>query len=663
MIRFTFRKGLRFLERQRTWTLIRRLVNQKLQLEDEVGEIITYSESELICRWLKRELTIDESCISEPGDAFYLTTPRDLSTYPEHVRTAALRRLKYLVILEGCCRISVPKVLQPRIDAIAAQIGDSNPPSPITLYRWWRNYHTSKSGTLAINMRHRSGRPKCDTFDALLEESISTLYLNHQKQPVSAVYDDLCLRVEKANARGDHTSQIRSPSRATVYRRIRELEKEIVDRSRLGKHAAERKYRPVLGTVKVSSVLERLEVDHTPLDLIIIDEDTALPLGRPWLSVAIDRYSRAIMGFYVSFNEPSSFSILQCLKRAILPKDEWLSNYSDIQAKWPCYGIPELIATDNGMDLHSIAFRDICLELGIQLLYCPAKKPEYKGSVERFFRTISQGLIHRLPGTVFSNVKQRGDYPSEQLAAIDLKSLMHLLTKWVVEVYHCTKHRKLGMTPLEKWYESIPNRTVELPAYPEQLDVLVGIPAERTLFRYGLEVDNLMYNSEELQAVFRRNGADGKTRIKLKYYEDDVTYIHAFNPSNDSYLRVPAVDCDYATGLNRHVHTLIQAAAREKFGGRTNIRRLLDVKAEIQEIVSKALQSKKMKSRKRGAKLTQHNSEEVLKSASLPIEKARFSKKSAKAVRPVSLAAGLDDDLPLFNVSARTMPKQGEGRG
>lgn len=662
MMRFTFRKGLRFLERQRTWTLIRRLANQKLQLEDEAGEIVTYTESELTCRWLKRELVIDESCISEPDSAFYLSTPRDLSTYPEHVRTTSLRRLKYLMGVEGCKTISVAKVLQPRINAIAAQIGDPNPPSPITLYRWWRSYRTSKSGTQIIDMRHRSGRPRLDAADALLEESISALYLNQQKHPISAVYDDLCGRVAKANAQLDRDSQIYCPSRATVYRRIGELEREIIDRSRLGKHAAERQYRPVLGTVKVSKVLERLEVDHTPLDLIIIDEDTALPLGRPWLTIAIDKYSRAIMGFYVSFNEPSSFSILQCLKRAVLPKDDWLSNYPDIQAKWPCYGIPELIATDNGMDLHSAAFRQICLELGIQLLYCPAKKPEYKGSVERFFRTISQGLIHQLPGTVFSNVTQRGDYPSEELAAIDLKTLMHLLTKWVVEVYHCTKHRKLGMTPLEKWYESIPTRTVELPAYPEQLDVLVGIPAERTLFRYGLEVDNLMYNSEELQTIFRRNGSHEKTKIKLKYYEDDVSYIHAFNPSNESYLRVPAVDWDYADGLNRHVHSLIQAAAREKHGNRLNIRRLLDVKAEIQEIVSNALRSKKMKGRKLAAKLSHHTSEAILARDASPIEKARSPKKSAKAVQPDQLDAGLDDDLPSFHVSTRTIPTQGVGR-
>ncbi|MBA5607379.1 transposase family protein [Duganella sp. FT3S] len=654
MIRFTFRKGLRFNERQRTWTLIRRLANQKLQLEDEAGEIVTYTEPELLSRWLKRELVIDESCLSDPDSVFRIATPRDLATYPESIRTESLRRLKYVVALDGCPVTSVRQRLQPQINKIAAMIGDPKPPSPMTLYRWLKSYRTSPSGAQLVSMRHRSGRPKSNAADDLLEESISTLYLNQQQHSVSDVYNDVRSRVEKANKASDRSSHIRCPSRATVYRRLEGLEKEIVDRARLGKNAAERKYRPVLGTVKVGKILERIEVDHTPLDLLIIDEETNLPLGRPWLTVAIDKYSRAILGFYVAFHEPSSFTILQCIKRAILPKDGWLSNYPDIQAKWPCHGIPELIATDNGMDLHSAAFSDICFELGIQLLFCPAKKPEYKGSVERFFRTISEGLIHRLPGTVFSNVKQRGDYPSEELAAIDLKTLMHLLTKWVVEIYHCSKHRKLGMTPLDKWYESAPDCCIELPAYPEQLDVLVGIPTERTLFRYGLEVDNLMYNSEELQTIFLRLGSDARSKIKLKYYEDDVSYIHAFHPPTETYIRVPAVDWDYAQGLNRHVHTLIQAAVREQHGSRVNISRLLEVKDEIQKTVSDAIKNKKMRERKRGATLKKRDSEAVIKEAQSPIEQARTKPKSVKLKQTLQLDSGLDDDLPSFKVSTRS---------
>lgn len=653
MIRFSFRKGLRFFERQRVWTLLRRLVNQKFQLEDEQGEVITLSQSEILTRWEKREFIVDEESISSSTNAFYLATPRDLSTYREDQRAAATRRQYYLTKLGDHLKMSVAKQLRPHIKRIAAELGDANAPSPITIYRWWRAYHSTKSVSRLIDGRQRSGRPRITSADAFFEEALAKIYLNPQKHPSSAVYDEMCLNIRIANRQANPDRQVICPSRATIYRRIAALEQDLVDQARLGKRAAERKYRPVTGSVMVKRILERIEVDHTPLDLIVIDEDTALPLGRPWMTVAIDRYSRMIMGFYVCFHEPSSFSILQCLKRAVLPKEAWLMKYPDIKVPWPCHGIPELIASDNGMDLHSDAFVKICEEMGIQLLFCPSKEPEYKGSVERFFRTISQGLIHRLPGSVFSNVAQRGDYPSEEVAAIDLKTLMHLMTKWVVEVYHCSKHRKLGMTPLAKWTDGLCERSIELPAHPEQMDVLVGIPAQRTLFRYGLEMDNLFYNSADLQAIFGRAGAESKLKLSIKYYEDDISYIHVFDPYNASYLRVPATDWDYAAGLTRHVHTLIQAAARVKHGNRFNAARLLEAKAEIQEIVTTALSHKKMKMRKRGASLLRHDSESILRGEQSPLERAKSAPKSAKPAT-VPLDAGLDDELPVFRSSERS---------
>jgi putative transposase len=190
-------------------------------------------------------------------------------------------------------------------------------------------------------------------------------------------------------------------------------------------------------------LLERWEIDHTPIDSLIICEKTLLPLGRPWLTIIIDKYSRMVVGFYISFRAPSAYAVLQCLKQAILPKDELLKKYPDITTPWPARGIPEMIVCDNGMDLHAKALMNLCQELGIQIQFCPAKTPQYKGAVERFFRTMSSDLIHRLPGSVFSSVDKRGDYPSEERACITFDTLEHLITKWIVEIYNQTHHRGL----------------------------------------------------------------------------------------------------------------------------------------------------------------------------------------------------------------------------
>lgn len=651
MIRFTFKKGLRFLERQRVWTLLRRLATGSFQFEDEQGELVTLTESELMARWMRREWLVDEQSLSNFANVFYLATPRDLASFSDQAQVVAKRRHAYLKEIEAKNVASIDEMVV-AAKQMAAEIGDPSPPSKSTLRRWWSMYRHTKCITHLADGRFRSGRPRAKSASIFFEDAVARIYLDPQKHPGLAVYDDMRKQIGLANQNRGF-DKIVCPSKATIYRWLLELEQDLVDSARLGKYAAERKYRPVLGQVTVSRILERIEVDHSPLDLHVIDEDTMLLLGRPWITVAIDRYSRAILGFYICFHEPSSFSILQCLKRAILPKEILLAQYPDIKESWPCYGIPELVACDNGMDLHSEAFKEICREMGVQLQFCPAKEPEYKGAIERFFRTVNQGLIHRLPGTVFSNIQQRGNYPSEEIAAIDLKTLTHLLTKWIVEVYHCTPHRKIGGTPLSRWVENKSYRSIELPPSAEQMDVLVGIPATRTLFKYGLELDNLIYNSDELQLILARHGVGKGLKLMLKFYEDDVGYIHVFDPNNKIYLRINAIHQDYVVGLSRHIHRMIVEKIRKENDGHFKSDRLLDAKHEIQAIVSQALLHKKMANRKRGAKLSRLDSEAVTEETYAARKSSALKRSVLKSAPPPDISTGIEDELPAFKTADR----------
>ena len=495
-----------------------------------------------------------------------------------------------------------------------------------------------------------SGRKKNSVAYSLFEEAIYEVYLTNQKDQGKAVVESMANKVSHANNGLPEEEKIHMPGRATIYRWLKDLHQHLVQRARLGTEAAEKEFRAALKQFKVDRILERIEIDHTPLDLIVIDKLTMLPLGRPWLTLAIDRYSRMIMGFYISFHAPSSFSVLQCLKRAILPKDALLARFPDIKEKWPARGIPELIACDNGMDLHADAFEDVCLEMGIQLLYCPAGQPYFKGAIERMFRTLNTGLIHRLPGTVFSNIDERGDYPSEELAAIDMETLLHLITKWIVEVYHRTKHRSIGMAPITKWAEGENNKIIEFPAYPQHLDVLIGIPATRTLFHYGVEHDCLKYNSPELQLLRSRVG--GTPEVSLKFYEDTVDHIHVYDEVNQEYIKVPAADAAYASGLSRHMHTLIRQYAKKKYGKDLTDDLVMQSKREIQEIVAAAVKSKKMGTRKKASVVLAHDSEEFLARDNSFLEKAQEPVSSTENTSE-ELDPGLDDDLPDFGASTR----------
>jgi putative transposase len=322
-----------------------------------------------------------------------------------------------------------------------------------------------------------------------------------------------------------------------------------------------------------------------------------------------------------------------------------LARYPNIKNVWPAYGIPELFATDNGMDLHAEPLGKTCQEMGIQILYCPAATPEHKGGVERHFRTLAEDLIHRLPGTVFSNIDARGDYPSEDVACIDLELLIELIVTWIVDIYNITYHRGIHTSPLLKWQESAAKRIIELPVFPQQLDVLTGIPATRTLFHYGLELDGLHYNSRRLQDIRRRSGEN--LRVQLKFYEDSVAHVHVFDPYAKEYLLVPIIQTEYAQDLPRSVHRMIREHARRQFGEQFSASQLDEVKQLIQNKIAQALKEKKMGIRKKGARLTFHDSESVFADQDL-LAAATKPVMMALPEAPTDLPSGLEDELPSF---------------
>ena len=643
MLRFSFKKGLVFTELNTQWQLIRRLVTGKLQFENESGEIKLLLDKEVLQLWQKGEWVIDFESLGMQGEVIYLATPQSLENFPEKWQKIAIRRKQYIDGINPKEIRYQPTIWKEKIQLIAEEIGDKNPPCAASVHAWWRRYHHMQSINSLLPKTKSGYSKKQDARYVIFEDVIKTVYLTAQKLPKLAVVKKIHQKIDELNAGRDEATKIKKLGTSTIYRWLDELRQDIVDAARLGADAARVKYRMSMGGLKVSQILERIELDHTPLDVIVIDKTTMLPLGRAWLTLALDKHSRLIMGFYISFNAPSSYSVLQCLKQAILPKDQLLARFPDIKGIWPACGIPILIAVDNGMDLHSIAFQRTCFEIGIQILFCPAGTPETKGSIERTIGTLNRSLIHTLPGTVFSSVDERGDYPSEDLAVIDMETLVHLVTKWIVEVYNMTPHRGIGTTPLLKWEESAKSTTIDLPALPQQLEVITGIPARRTLFHYGIELDGLHYNSRILQEIRRISGEN--ILVDLKFYEDQVSFIHVFDPHAKEYFQVECVHEDYSNNLHREVHRLARVQARKQFGEQYSMPQLMESLKSIEEIIKEAIRAKKMGTRKQGANLLMHDSVAVFEQLN-PISEAMKPLKSKSANPPAQLPDGLNDDLP-----------------
>jgi putative transposase len=205
---------------------------------------------------------------------------------------------------------------------------------------------------------------------------------------------------------------LKPPSYNTVHARLLSLDPKEVTRRRIGAAAARQRFTPVgTSSLQPTLPLEVVQIDHTLVDVLVVDELERLPLGRPWLTLAIDLASRMVTGFYVSLDAPSILSVALALTQAVLPKDLWLCD-RELEMAWPAYGLPELLHLDNAPEFKSEALERGTREYGINLLYRPIGRPHFGGHIERLIGTV-MGAVHLQRGSALAlSPKSSATYPS-----------------------------------------------------------------------------------------------------------------------------------------------------------------------------------------------------------------------------------------------------------
>jgi putative transposase len=185
-----------------------------------------------------------------------------------------------------------------------------------------------------------------------------------------------------------------------------------------GRKAARDRFTPATGSVEAPWPLSLVQIDHTLVDVIVVDTVTRLPIQRPWLTLAIDVHSRCVAGFHLSLDPPSATSVALYVAQACLPKDAWLTARG-IEGDWPVRGLLERLHLGNAKEFRSEALRRGCEQYGITIDYRPVRTPHYGGHIERLIGTM-MGKVHLLPGTTFSDVRCKGDNDPESTAAMTL---------------------------------------------------------------------------------------------------------------------------------------------------------------------------------------------------------------------------------------------------
>lgn len=292
------------------------------------------------------------------------------------------------------------------------------------------------------------------------------------------------------------------PSYATIYSLIRRLDPGLLTLAHQGSKAYKERF----------DLLYRREVDrpntvwlgdHTPLDFLVRDERGKAAL-RPWLTVILDDYSRAVAGYRLSLQPPSTQQTALTLRQAIWRKTD---------PRWHVCGIPETFYTDNGSDFTSQHMEQVGIDLKMGLVFSFPGEPRGRGRIERFFETINQLFLCELAG--YAPPGSRRVQPS-----LSLEELEKRLGSFLLEDYHHRRHGETKMAPLKRWEAG--GFLPRMPESLEQLDLLLLTVAKgRKVQQDGIHFQGLRYLDLTLAAFV------GET-VTIRYDPLDLAEIRVY---------------------------------------------------------------------------------------------------------------------------------------
>ena len=410
-----------------------------------------------------------------------------------------------------------------------------------TLYRWFNSYQ--EAGGVSGLLPRKEGRKEGTTMidpeaEKVIQQVVEEYYLTSQKPKKEAVIRQVASRCMDLG--------IKIPGKNTIRRRINTVSEFARLAAHSGKSIAQDKFRPAPNHYEANYPLEVVQIDHTPVDLILVDKENRQPIGRPWITLAIDINSRMIHGYYLSFDAPSATSVAMCIVNAVQSKDKLLSTLG-VDAEWDIWGFMDTIHVDNGADFRSEALMRGCELHGIDLNYRPVGKSYFGGHIERVIGTFMKE-VHNIPGTTFSNIKEKGKYDPDKQSVMTFEEFEKWLVTFITTIYHKNKHQTIKMSPEKKFHQGIwgtkqsPGKGLPPKASNEETILLDFLPLfKRTIQKNGINIDGINYYDSVLRSFISSTDKNKKDKKKFIIKRDprDISHVWFYDESVQEYFKIP----------------------------------------------------------------------------------------------------------------------------
>jgi putative transposase len=175
-------------------------------------------------------------------------------------------------------------------------------------------------------------RRLASAVEAQIETSIDAIYLKPERPTVKRLLGQVrreCL-----------ATGLKPPSMKALRARVtaRSLRERI--KKREGAAVAGDRFRLVKQGLRTERPLQVVQIDHTKVDIMLVDDVTRACIGRPWLTLVLDVHTRMVAGLTLSLDPPSAAGTALAVTQAVLAKAEWLTDRA-IGLAWPTQGLPE----------------------------------------------------------------------------------------------------------------------------------------------------------------------------------------------------------------------------------------------------------------------------------------------------------------------------------
>lgn len=651
----SLKAGLVLRSGQRTLELTRVLGEHQVQFEDTLTRrATTLSTTKVLKRIWDGHYTVvlgnaEVSAHTHSSETGAVTKRTelpvlvDLSKLKESWKVQIDYRLRYLKAMQAGHvtrgdRSGVAKVIK----ATAKATDDASPPSASTVMDWARRYQNSACNPLSLVDRIKTMpriRKLSNAVEAIISSNLRAEYFTRDRHSLTHVYDCIRKDLKVAVRNGEVKEEDARVGFATVCRRARDVDVYHRIASREGEARARMVCRSTIDGAGAAYPLQRVEVDHTPLNWVVISDETGLPLGRPLLTVAIDAYSSYILGIYLSFYGPGVSSVVGVLRSSLMPKAELISNLG-LDNPWLSHGLADEWVLDNGLEFHSLAFKGMSWELGIDMTYCRVRTPWLKPHVERFFSGLNYLTLAR--GRVHKKVASATNLDPYKDAAISFGDLVKGLTMYVVDVHPFQINERKLARPFDLFQDGLERCPPAIyPGSWDRLRLVSGLSTSLTVGQGGVELRGIPYGSADLLPLRREFGSSFKTMCK--WDPEDLSSLFVRNPTKlDEWIQCPSRWAEYTAGLSWNQHLMIRKFAAQELAGKAAEEKLWTARMKLHDHWTDATRPKDRKSSLKAAQYAGLTSSRVTSVHAAP---------AVLASDPIVLSPppGIEHEIPEFD--------------